>query len=526
MKRLKSALVLGLLAATALASPASAQKVLKVVPHADLRVLDGYLTTATITAMHMASIYDTLFAWDEKMEVQPQMVQTYTVSPDKLTYTMVLRPGLKWHDGTAVTSKDVLASLKRFVQTETLGKTLDTFLAGFAAPDDKTIVMTLKEPFGFALFALPGINQLGGIYREKEAMIDPKTPITETIGSGPFTFKKDQWVPGSKLVYEKNKDYVPRAEPPSGFAGGKIAKIDRIEYTVIPDSTTAYNALAKGEVDLLDQPSLDNVPTIEKNPDIVISKTFNAGIYGMLRPNHLLPPFNNLKARQALALMVDQREYAQAAYGGEQFWKDSVPCTSFWICKGPFGIEAGGEPYRQQNIEKAKQLLAESGYKGEKVTLIGASDIGFLNALTLVTAANLKKIGVNVDLQIMEWGNVVARRIKKEPPEQGGWHIFHTTAGGASQALPFSNLGTNTSCDQAWPGWPCDQESEKLRQQFMRETDPAKQKQIAETLHKRLWNDVIPYIPVGQYDQPTIHRKNVTGLLKGGMVVWWNVDKS
>ena len=521
----KTMLALGLLAATALAAPASAQKVLKVVPHADLRVLDGYQTTATISAMHMATIYDALFAWDEKSEAQPQMVQTYTVSPDKLKYTMVLRPGLKFHDGSPVTSKDVVASVKRFVQKEALGRTLQGFMADVKAIDDKTIELTLKEAFGFTTLSLSGINQAGGIYREKEAMIDPNTPITETIGSGPFKFAKAEWVPGSKLVYEKNTDYVPRSEPPSGMAGGKIVKMDRIEYVVIPDSTTAYNALMKGEVDLLDQPSLDNVPLIEKNPDIVISKIFNAGIYGMLRPNHLLPPFNNVKARQALALMVDQREYAQAAYGGEQFWKDSTPCMSLWICKGPFGFEAGGEPYKQQNIERAKQLLAESGYKGEKVTLIGASDIGFLNALTLVTASNLKKIGINVDLQIMEWGLVVGRRGKKEPPEQGGWNIFHTTAGGASQALPFANLGTNTACDAAWFGWPCDEAAEKLRQQFLRETDPAKQKQIAETMHKRLW-EVLPYIPVGQYDQPTIHRKNVTGLLKGGMVVWWNIDKS
>jgi len=516
---------LGLLAATGLAAPASAQKVLKVVPHADLRVLDGYQTTATITAMHMAAVYDTLFGWDEKMVAKPQMVENYTVSPDKLTYTMTLRPGLKWHDGTPVTSKDVVASTKRFVKKESLGRTLETFLADVVAVDDKTVRLTLKEPFGFVEFSLSGINQLGGVYREKEALIDPNTPITETIGSGPFKFNKAEWVPGSKVVYEKNRDYVPRSDPTSGFAGAKTVKLDRIEYVVIPDDNTKFAALTKGEVDLLDQPSLDNVPTVSKNPDIVISRLFNTGIFGMMRPNHLLPPFNNVKARQALAIMVDQREYSQASFGEEQFWKESTPCHSLWICGAPFGTQVGSEPYNKQNIERAKQLMIEAGYKGEKITLIGASDIGFLKSLTLVTAENLKKIGVNVDLQLQEWGNVVARRSKKDPPDQGGWHIFHTTSGGASQALPFSALGTNTSCDAAWFGWPCDAEGEKFRQAFMRETDPAKQKQIAETWHKRLWEN-IPYIPVGQYDQPTIHRKNVTGLVRGAMVVWWNVDKN
>jgi len=525
MKRNRiAAAVIGLLAATTFAGPATAQKVLKVVPHADLRVLDGYQTTATITSMHMAAVYDTLFGWDEKMVAKPQMVENYTVSSDNLTYTMTLRPGLKFHDGSPVTSKDVFASVKRLVQRESLGRTLEGFLAKIEAKDDKTVVMTLKEPFGFALFSLSGINQAGGIYREKEAMTDPATPITETIGSGPFKFVKSEWVPGSKVVYEKNRDYVPRSEPSDGLAGGKVVKLDRVEYVVIPDSTTSYAALAKGEVDLLDLPALDNVPTIERNPDVVISKIFNTGIYGMLRPNHLQPPFNNVKARQALALMVDQREYAQASYGGERFWKDSTPCLSLWICGGPFGTQAGTETYAKQNIERAKQLMAESGYKGEKIVLMGASDIGVLKSLTLVTADNLKKIGVNVDLQLQEWGNVVARRGKKDPPDQGGWHIFHTTSGGASQALPFSALGSNTACDAAWFGWPCDQAAEKMRQAFMREPDPTKQKQIADAWHKQLWEN-IPFVPVGQYDQPIIHRKNVTGIVRGVMIVWWGIDK-
>jgi len=516
------------LAATVLATvsgAASAQKVLRVVPHADLKVLDGYQTTATITAMHMATIYDTLFAWDEKMEARPQMVEAYTVSDDKLTYTFTLRPGLKFHDGSAVTSKDVVASLKRVVQRETLSRNLEPFIAAVEGVDDRTFRLKLKEPFGFTTLLLGGNNLAGGIYREKEALIDPATPITETIGSGPFKFVRDEWKPGSKIVYAKNTDYVPRTEPASGYAGGKVVKVDRVEYTVIPDAATGFAALAKGEVDFLDQPSLDLVATIAKNPDIKITSYYTAAIFGILRPNHLLPPFNNPKARQALAMMVDQTEYAAAAYGEKQFWEKMTPCFSMWICGGPYGTAAGSEPYQKQNYEKAKQLLAEAGYKGEKVTLIGAADVPTLNALTLVTAENLKKIGMNVDLQIMDWGNVVSRRSKKEPPEQGGWNIFHTTAGGPSQALPLSSNSTPTTCEAAWFGWPCDAEAEKLRQQFVRETDPARQKQIAETLHKRLW-EVIPYVPIGQYDLPAIHRSNVSGILRGGMIVWWNIDKS
>ncbi len=310
-----------LAAALALAaSPALAQKTIRIVPHADVKVVDGHQTTATITGQHMASVYDSLFNWDAKLEAKPQMVETHSLSADKLTYTFTLRPGLKFHDGTPVTTKDVFASLKRMMARELLGRSLNEFAASVQAVDDKTFTLKMKEPFGPTLYTLGGGNSVyGGIYREKEALIDPNTPITESIGSGPFKFVKEEWVPGAKIVYAKNTDYVPRSEPPNGLAGGKVVKVDRIEYKVIPDAATAFAALNAGEVDILDQPSMDLLGVIEKNPDVVMGEVQLLPGYGGLRPNFLHPPFNNPKARQALALMVDQRTYAQAAYGDERF---------------------------------------------------------------------------------------------------------------------------------------------------------------------------------------------------------------
>ena len=105
---------IGLAAALLIAAPfaAQAEKVLKVVPHADLRIVDPYATTATITLMHGQMIYDQLFGWDAKLVPKPQMVEQYEVSPDRLVYTFTLRPGLKFHDGQKVTTRDVIASIK------------------------------------------------------------------------------------------------------------------------------------------------------------------------------------------------------------------------------------------------------------------------------------------------------------------------------------------------------------------------------------------------------------------------------
>ena len=518
-----TALAAAALALTTSGAALAQQKVLRVVPHADLKVLDGYQTTATITAQHMGAVLDTLFSWDENTESQPQMVERYTLSDDKLTYTMTLRNGLKFHDGSNVTSTDVVASLKRLVKREVLGRSIEPFLASIDKVDDKTFTIKLKEPFGLLLFAIGGSSNLAGIYREKEALVDPNTPITEPIGSGPFVFNKAEWVPGSKVVYDKFKDYIPRSEKASGFAGGKVVKVDRVEYRVIPDSATVFAAFNAGEVDFLDQTAIDLVQTVEKNPDVVVGTIWPTEGFGLLRMNHLHPPFNNIKARQALALMIDQKEYLAAGIGPAKYWRE---CHSIWICGTPYGTEAGAEPYKKQNLEKAKQLMIESGYKGEKILLMGAADIQFLNAFTMVTAENLKKIGVNVELVIQDWGSIVTRRSKNDPPAQGGWNIFHTGSGTASQANPMSSNISPTTCEAAWFGWPCDKEIEKVRQAFIRETDPAKQKQLAETLHRRLWEENIPVLPVGQYQQPFLWRKNITGIMKANTVVYWNIEKN
>ena len=158
--------------------------------------------------------------------------------------------------------------------------------------------------------------------RGKEAMIDPYVPITEIIGSGPFRFVKSEYLPEAKLVYEKNPFYVARSEPASGFSGGKLAKVDRVEFIIIPDAAVAIAALRNGEVDFIDAPSLDVVPTVANDPNIVVGEVWPIETYAVLRPNSIQPPFNDVRARLALAYMADQREYMTAAYGDPKYRRE------------------------------------------------------------------------------------------------------------------------------------------------------------------------------------------------------------
>jgi len=502
---------------------ARAEKVLRVVPHADLKILDPYTTTATITLMHGQMVYDQLFGWNEKLEPKPQMVDHYEISPDKLVYTFTLRPSLKFHDGQPVTTRDVIASLKRWMARDVLGQAMTAFVEEMKAENDNTFVLRLKQPFAFVetAFAISA-GTAPVIMREKDAQTDPYKNITTAIGSGPFKFVDSEWNPGAKTVYVKNPDYVPRSDPPDGNAGAKIAKVDRVEWIVLPDAFTKSSAIQSGEVDIIDQLPNDQIPVLEKSKDIRLDRTSHLASIGYIRPNHLYPPFDNPKARQALAMAVNQEEYLSAAFGDERWWRQ---CFSYFVCGSPNETEAGSEPYQKPDLARAKALLQEAGYKGEKVVLINTHEIAAIGALGDVTANNLKKIGVNVEIADSDWGTLVARRAKKDPPDKGGWNLFHTTSGGASVYSPITNFTIDSGCGRTnWFGWPCDEEAEKLRRAYITAADEVARRTALVALHQRLWES-LPTIPVGQYVTPYAARSNVKGILHSAPIVFWNVDK-
>ena len=231
--RLLSVAALAALVACVSSGAALAQKkiVIRSVPIGNLKIVDPIWTTAYITRNHAYMVWDTLFSLDADNKPQPQMVDAWSVSDDKLTYTFTLRDGLKWHDGGAVTAADCVQSLKRWGAKDGMGQALMSYTASLAAVDAKTFKLVLKQPIGFVIDALAKIDSnVPFMMPERIAKTDPNEQITEVIGSGPFRFVAEEWVPGSKVVYEKFKDYVPRKEPPSQAAGGKVVYVDRVEF--------------------------------------------------------------------------------------------------------------------------------------------------------------------------------------------------------------------------------------------------------------------------------------------------------
>ncbi len=508
-----------ILAAVLAAMPvlAQAETVLRVVPQADLRVLDPHITAATVTRIYGAMIYDQLFAFDEDMIVHPQMAGELKVSADKLTYDLALRPGLVFHNGQKVTAADIVASIQRAAKQDPMMQLMVKRLGKLEAVDADHVRLVFNQPYAYVEASLAGSGAM--MMRAEDIAAAGDKPMTTTIGSGPFKFNNALYNPGSRVVFDRNPAYVSRDEPANGTAGGKKVLVDKVEWLIIPDLQTRVAALQKGEVDLLDQLPHDGLQSLQGRKDIVVEESSKLGNMAFLRMNTLHPPFNDVRARRALALLVDQKDYLSAAFTTDStWWKE---CFSFFGCTAPNGTEAGSEPYRKPNPELAKKLFAEAGYKGEKIVILTTQEIPLIDGLAQVTADKLRSIGVNVDLQTSDWGTLVVRRARKDAPEKGGWHIFQSGGDIATLSQPATNILVDARCDQNnYVGWPCSEKLEAMRTDLIENPTAAK----FDPYSRALWEE-LPSLVLGLFRQPIAYRANISGVQHGLVLAFWNISK-
>jgi peptide/nickel transport system substrate-binding protein len=506
------------------ARAADDRKTLRFIAQSDLRVLDPIWTTAYITRNHGYMVFDTLFAIDTEFAPHPQMVDDFTVSPDKLTYRFKLRDGLGFHDGSPVRGADCVASVKRWSARDGHGQAMKAVLDTISPDGEKAFTIKLKEPFALLIDGLAKVSSLAlFVMPERLANTDPFTQVTEMVGSGPFKFVKDEFQPGHMAVYAKNADYVPRKEPPSWASGGKVAKFDRVEWLYIPDATTKVATMNSGEADWWENPPLELIPALTANPDIVIASADPLPSPIMVRFNHLLPPFDNVKMRQAVLAVTSQPDYLTALAGDKSNWQ---LCPSFYTCGTPMANDAGSDAISgKRDFDRAKALIKEAGYNGERIVVMDGVDQPVAHSQALVVSDVLKKLGLNVEVQSMDWGTLVTRRANKEPLDKGGWNIFATGWVGADMLDPVQNLPLRASGDTAWFGWPKDDQIEALRAQWLKAATLDERKKAAAALQQRAF-EVVPYLPTGVWAPKTAYRKNLKGIIEAPAYLMWNVEKT
>jgi peptide/nickel transport system substrate-binding protein len=494
---------------------------LRFIPNANLSSLDPIWTTALVAQAHGYLIYDTLYGIDGTGEARPQMCSGHEVSADELTWTFTLRDGLVFHDGEKVLARDCVMSLRRWGSRDSFGQQLTAASHEFTALDDRRIQVRLKKPFRQMLYGLGARSCF--MMPERMAKTPASEQVKETIGSGPFRFLPAEWVSGAHAGYARFDGYVPRQDPPSFYAGGKVAHFEHVEWIVQPDSATAAAALQKGEVDWVEQPLIDLCPMLRKSPDVLVAVNDPYGWQPIIALNHLNPPFDNPKLRRAVLPALDQKAFV-ASVIGEQTELGHVP-GGYFADGQPMASHVGLEVLtRPRDVALARRLVTESGYQGETVVLLSPSDRPLYSQVSHVTRELFQAIGLTVDFQQIDWGSVVTRRTSQAPTDKGGWSAFITALDGVTVSNPGGNFALRGSGKKAWFGWPTDERLEALRDAWFDAPDLKSQKAIAEQVQLR-GLEVLPYIPLGQIFQPTAFRSDIKGIVGAMFPLFWGVRR-
>ncbi|MCQ4160764.1 ABC transporter substrate-binding protein [Roseomonas sp. GC11] len=515
---------LGALPRFAVAQPAQ-NRVLKFVPQANLTSLDPIWTTATVTRNHGYMVYDCLYGTDEDFAPQPQMAEGASFEEGNRRVTITLRSGLKFHDGEPVRAADVVASLARWMKRSPMGQKLESFTDELAALDDRRLVFRLKRPFPRLLHALgSAASPAPVIMPERLAKTDPFQQVKEAIGSGPFRFRADEYNSGSFMAWERNPDYSPTpVGRPSLTAGPKRVHFDRIEWHIITDPSTAAAALQNGEMDWVEQPPPELLPLLRRNRALAVEKMDPRPNVAILRFNHLHPPFDNPAIRRAMLPAISQADFMVAIVGPEPSeWVENV---GIFTPGTPFASEGGLAPLQgPRSVERARALLREAGYTNQTVRLIGPTDILAPTAMTQVCADLYRRLGLNLDVVLTDWGTTVQRRTSREPVEKGGWSTVLTSFSSFEFADPAGHFPLRGNGLGGWPGWPTSPRLEALRDAWFEAGDVAEQKRLAAEMQVVAMEE-LPFVPVGAYYNSTGLKRNLVDRVPG-FALFWNLRRA
>ncbi len=503
---------------------AGATSVLRFVPQSDLTLLDPVFNTALVTRNHGMMVYDQLYGLDASYVARPQLVEGHVIEDDGHTWRITLREGTTFHDGSPILARDAIASIDRWTRADVLGQNVRALTNEMTPVSDRVFVVKLKRPFPLLATALAKPSSYCPVMQERFGKLPTSVQVTEIVGSGPFRWVAGERVVGSRAVYERFAGYRPRQEPVSLLAGGKVARVDRVEWHIIPDAATAGAALQQGEVDWWEQPIGDLLAMLRKAPDVRVEVKDKAGLMGMIRLNHLQPPFDNPAIRRAFLPAINQTDYMTAVMGEDHaLWNDRC---GFFLPGSPLATAAGLEVMAgAPDFDKARRNLQAAGYKGEKVVLAVPTDLAGLNAMSEIAGDMFRRCGINLDYQASDWGSVATRVMtNRDGLDKGGWSAWCNFIPGIIALNPATQSYVRGPGRTGTSGWPDLPKIEALRDQFLSADTLAEQKRLTEQIQLQAFQD-IPYLPVGAYTPPTAFRSTVTGLIEG-FPLFYNVQKS
>ncbi|WP_048645435.1 ABC transporter substrate-binding protein [Nitratireductor soli] len=468
--------------------------------------LDAMVSSTDIVGMISQHIFETLFTFDADWNLTPLLAASLpTISDDARTYTIELRENIAFHDGSAMTSSDVVASLKRWLEVAARGKQVAANVEAIEAVDARTVKITLKEPYS-PLLSLLAFNNSAAIVIPEETIPDgAATPLATFVGTGPYMLKEHK--PDQYIQLVRFDDYVMRDEDPSGFGGARHAYLDEIRFVPVPDINTRTEGAIAGQFDFVDTlpvESYDRLTTEKSEP--VLLEHFGWPIFVMNTKEGVL---SDMRVRQALQAALSTSDMLAAAFGDTKFYAVDGP---MYPANYAWRTEAGVELYNQANLDKAKELLAAAGYDGKPLRILTSRQYEFHYKMALVAQAYLEQAGFKVDMQVVDWATLVQRNKKPEL-----WEIFITH----SPFLPEPAL--NFILSKSAGGWWDTPEKEKALTAFTSTSVPEERKAHWEELQKLIFEQA-PIVKVGDFASLSAKSPALEGFRPSPWPAFWNVS--
>jgi peptide/nickel transport system substrate-binding protein len=472
--------------------------------------LDPYFAPAYVTTMASHHWLESPFAWDGAQTPRPQMIESWNASSDGKTWSFTLRDGLKFHDGSALTTKDVVASIGRWMAKQPAAKFLKEFLiedGGVTADDERTYTFHFAESFGSAIDLQGATHRWLGIMKAEFAT----TPHTEDLGVdkyiGSASFRVKEWFVGDRIVFERFEDYVPRSEPGDFLAGAQNAYFDEVVIHEIPNEETKIAGLKTGEFDMVDGAALDFFPDLDADPDIIVPK------YPFHQSTLIIhvgrPPTDNVLVRQSILAGINAEDY-MGSLGPPALWK---VCPALYYCGSPLELDVGKELYDQNDLPKAIALMKEAGAEGATFEIMNPVDYATIAPLGLVLKAQLEATGYQVNMPGMDWATLVSKLRTDE------YNIFPSWGAHWAGGTPiFDNLAAGTT---GYAGNFQNEDMKASRRAYALSTTKEEQFEWVAKLQVA-YLDIVPYIYLGQFANIFPHRSYVKNMSIPAFPVFYN----
>lgn len=469
--------------------------------------LDPIMTTATATQAIMRNVFEPLVSGSKSGEVKPMIAESWTISEDYRTFTFVIRPGVKFHNGEPVTTEDVAASTRRWMTGTSTGKAFfkDTQVE---VVDDRTMRFITATPLFTGLRLLSDPGQALAIMPASVIEKAGASGVTEYIGTGPYKFV--EWRNDAYVHLAANDDYTPIDLPSDGQAGHRSVNFRDFYYHFVSDPSTRLSGLQTGEYDAATAIPADNAPFIESDDNLEL-RADNNGFMGAVF-NKKAGPMSDLRMRKAVLAAMDMNDIQIAAYAKPDYY--SLNGALMAPEQTPWYSDRGvAEAYNLDDPELARRYLAEAGYAGQPIRILTSREYEEHYNSAVVLREQLRLAGMNAELNIYDWPTVLQRRSDAE-----SYEIFITAFSPVSVPNQYVFLTPN------WPGWT---DSPAITEAMTKINNSRSEEEAASAAAELqvAFND---YLPMAKYGE----RAGITGIrttLKGFDwdvgEIFWNATK-